>query len=149
MAWCAKEARNLDICGKWRSTPLALLLFFVCPLLFLVKIQEERSSGVDTSIVNFYQNVCRLCLIVSTQPPSVDTNVVQTAVDTLRASTADRTGNLQKEMSNAQDFASSVKEKWLAYMEETEKNYHQDTTTVENERCSLEGGLKDWYAISI
>ncbi|KAK8934959.1 hypothetical protein KSP39_PZI014344 [Platanthera zijinensis] len=46
-------------------------------------------------------------------------------------------------MSNALDFASSVKEKWLAYMEETEKNYHQDTTTVENGRCSLEGGLKD------
>ncbi|KAK8951691.1 hypothetical protein KSP39_PZI004157 [Platanthera zijinensis] len=46
-------------------------------------------------------------------------------------------------MSNAQDFASSVKEKWLAYMEETEKNYHQDTTIVEKGRCSLEGGLKD------
>ncbi|KAK8945817.1 hypothetical protein KSP40_PGU008282 [Platanthera guangdongensis] len=45
-------------------------------------------------------------------------------------------------MSNAQDFTSSVKEKWLPYMEETEKNYHQDTTTVENGRCSLEGGLK-------
>ncbi|KAK8941708.1 hypothetical protein KSP40_PGU000343 [Platanthera guangdongensis] len=52
-------------------------------------------------------------------------------------------------MSNAQDFISSVKEKWLPYMEETEKNYHQDTTTVENGRCSLEGGLKYWYAISI
>lgn len=70
-------------------------------------------------------------------------SLVQTAVDTLRASAADRTGSMQKEMFNAQDFTSSVKEKWLAYMEETEKNYHQDNTTVENGRCSLEGGFKD------
>ncbi|XP_020582997.1 kinesin-like protein KIN-5A [Phalaenopsis equestris] len=70
-------------------------------------------------------------------------SLVQTAVDTLRASAADRTSNLQKEMSNAQDFTSSVKEKWMVYMEETEKNYHQDTTTVESGRFCLEEGLKD------
>lgn len=70
-------------------------------------------------------------------------SLVQTAVDTLRASAADRTSNLQKEMSNAQDFTSSVKEKWMVYMEETEKNYRQDTTTVESGRCCLEEGLND------
>ncbi|KAI0498240.1 hypothetical protein KFK09_021481 [Dendrobium nobile] len=70
-------------------------------------------------------------------------SLVQTAVDTLRANAADRTSNLQKEMSNAQDFTSSVKEKWMVYMNETEKNYHQDTITVDSGRCCLEEGLKD------
>ncbi|PKA49035.1 125 kDa kinesin-related protein [Apostasia shenzhenica] len=70
-------------------------------------------------------------------------NLVQTAVDTLRASAADRTSNLQKEMSDAHDFTTSIKDQWVVYMEETENNYIMDTTNVESGRCCLEDGLKD------
>ncbi|KAG0495953.1 hypothetical protein HPP92_000644 [Vanilla planifolia] len=72
--------------------------------------------------------------------------LVQTAVDILRASAADRMRNLKEEMSNAHDFTSSVKEQWKLYMDETEKNYLEDTTMVDVGRCCLEEGLKDCMA---
>jgi len=63
--------------------------------------------------------------------------LVQTAVSSLRESTVNRTSHLQKEISTAQDFTSSVREKWGFYMEETEKNYIEDTTAVDSGRSCL------------
>ncbi|KAG0496011.1 hypothetical protein HPP92_000625 [Vanilla planifolia] len=72
--------------------------------------------------------------------------LVQTAVDILRASAADRMRDLKEEMSNAHDFTSSVKEQWKLYMDETEKNYLEDTTMVDVGRCCSEEGVKDCMA---
>ncbi|XP_020592608.1 kinesin-like protein KIN-5A [Phalaenopsis equestris] len=69
--------------------------------------------------------------------------LVQTAVDTLRVSAVDGTNNIQKELSNAQNFASFVKEKWALYMEETENHHLEDTAAVEKGRSCLEEGLKE------
>ncbi|KAG0501187.1 hypothetical protein HPP92_001259 [Vanilla planifolia] len=65
--------------------------------------------------------------------------LVQTAVDTLRGSTADRTSYLQREMSIAQDLTASVKEQLELYKEETERHCLDDSTAEESERCCLEG----------
>lgn len=70
---------------------------------------------------------------------------MQTAVDSLRDSAAERTSDLQKEMATAQDFTSSVKGQWVVYMEQTEKHYVEDTAAVESGRCSMEEGFRDWY----
>ncbi|XP_072961377.1 kinesin-like protein KIN-5A [Typha angustifolia] len=72
--------------------------------------------------------------------------LVQTAVDNLRASAADRTSDLQKEMLAAHDFTSSVKGQWGIYMEETEKHYLEDTAAVESGRYSLEEGFQQCKA---
>ncbi|GJM94430.1 hypothetical protein PR202_ga11071 [Eleusine coracana subsp. coracana] len=63
--------------------------------------------------------------------------LVQTAVGSLRESAVNRTSHLQKEISTAQDFNSSVREKWGVYMEETEKNYIEDTTAIDTGRSCL------------
>uniref|UniRef100_A0A0D9WC38 Kinesin motor domain-containing protein n=1 Tax=Leersia perrieri TaxID=77586 RepID=A0A0D9WC38_9ORYZ len=63
--------------------------------------------------------------------------LVQTAVGSLRESAVSRTSHLQKEISTAEDFTSSVREKWSFYMEETEKNYIEDTTAVDSGRSCL------------
>nr|CAB3463738.1 unnamed protein product [Digitaria exilis] len=63
--------------------------------------------------------------------------LVETAVGSLRESAVNRTSHLQKEISMAQDFTSSVQEKWGFYMEETEKNYIEDTTAVDSGRSCL------------
>ncbi|KAG8084519.1 hypothetical protein GUJ93_ZPchr0010g9483 [Zizania palustris] len=63
--------------------------------------------------------------------------LVQTAVGSLRESAVNRTSHLQKEISTAQAFTSSVREKWGFYMEETEKNYIEDTTAVDSGRSCL------------
>lgn len=63
--------------------------------------------------------------------------LVQTAVGGLRESAVNRTNQLQKEISTAQDFTSSVREKWGFYMEETENNYIEDTTAVDSGRSCL------------
>lgn len=55
-----------------------------------------------------------------------------------------RTSHLQKEISMAQDFTSSVQEKWGFYMEETEKNYIEDTTAVDSGRSCLAEVLVEW-----
>lgn len=69
---------------------------------------------------------------------------VQTAVGSLRESAVNRTGQLQKEISTAQDFTSSVREKWGFYMEETENNYIEDTTAVDSGRSCLAEVLVEW-----
>lgn len=63
--------------------------------------------------------------------------LVQTAVGSLRESAVNRTSHLQKEILTAQDFTSSVREKWGFYMEETEKNYIEDATAVDTGRSCL------------
>ncbi|CAL4903139.1 unnamed protein product [Urochloa decumbens] len=63
--------------------------------------------------------------------------LVQTAVGSLRESAVNRTSHLQKEISTAQDFTTSVREKWGFYMEETEQNYIEDTTAVDTGRSCL------------
>jgi hypothetical protein len=55
-----------------------------------------------------------------------------------------RTSHLQKEISMAQDFTSSVREKWGVYMEDTEKNYIEDTTAVDTGRSCLAEVLVEW-----
>ncbi|XP_064970827.1 kinesin-like protein KIN-5A [Musa acuminata AAA Group] len=72
--------------------------------------------------------------------------LVQTAVDSLRASAVDRTSNLQKEMSTASDFTRRIKGQWKAYMEETENHYIEDTAAVESSRNDIEEGLKSCMA---
>ncbi|RRT51788.1 hypothetical protein B296_00039497, partial [Ensete ventricosum] len=72
------------------------------------------------------------------------TSYVQTAVDSLRASAADRTSNLQKEMSTASDFTCRIKEQWKAHMEESENHYIEDTAAVESGRNAIEEGLRSW-----
>ncbi|KAJ0978494.1 hypothetical protein J5N97_013968 [Dioscorea zingiberensis] len=67
--------------------------------------------------------------------------LVQTAVDGLRETAAERTNSLQKEMSTAQEFTLSVKEQWAVHMKETENNYKEDTAAVESSRCSMEEGF--------
>lgn len=69
--------------------------------------------------------------------------LVQTAVDGLRASAADRTDGLQEEMSTAHVFTSTVKEQWSWYMEDTETRYNEDIASVERGRSGLEQGLRD------
>lgn len=69
-------------------------------------------------------------------------------MDGLRASGADRTSNLQKEMSTAHDFTSTIKERWAVYMQETERRYLEDTAAVESGRSCLEDGLQDWYGLN-
>jgi len=44
----------------------------------------------------------------------------------------------------AQDFTSSVREKWGFYMEETEKNYTEATTAVDSGRSCLAEVLVEW-----
>jgi len=44
----------------------------------------------------------------------------------------------------AQDFTSSVREKWGFYMEETEKNYIEDTSAVDSGRSCLAEVLVEW-----
>ncbi|OAY62739.1 125 kDa kinesin-related protein, partial [Ananas comosus] len=68
--------------------------------------------------------------------------LVQTAVDGLRASAGDRTCNLQREMSTARGFTSSVKVQWGSYMEGTEKLYLENTAAVESGRCGLQEGYQ-------
>lgn len=69
---------------------------------------------------------------------------VQTAVGSLRESAVNRTSHLQKEISTAQDLTSSVREKWGFYMEETEKNYAEDTKAVDSGRSCLAEVLVEW-----
>jgi hypothetical protein len=69
---------------------------------------------------------------------------VQTAVGSLRESAVNRTSHLQKEISTAQDLTSSVREKWGFYMEETEKNYTEDTKAVDSGRSCLAEVLVEW-----
>jgi kinesin family protein 11 len=69
---------------------------------------------------------------------------VQTAVGSLRESAVNRTSQLQNEISTAQDFTSSVREKWGFYMEETENNYIEDTTAVDSGRSCLAEVLVEW-----
>ncbi|XP_020583393.1 kinesin-like protein KIN-5A [Phalaenopsis equestris] len=69
--------------------------------------------------------------------------LAQTAFNILRESADDRANNLQKEISNAQNLTSMIKEQWRFYMEETENNYLEHTAAVESRRCSLEEGLND------
>ncbi|CAL9138541.1 unnamed protein product [Musa acuminata var. zebrina] len=68
--------------------------------------------------------------------------LVQAAVYSLRASAAERTSNLEHEMSTAHKFTSSVKEQWKSYMEETEDHYFEDIAAVENGKLHLDEGLR-------
>ncbi|WOL08474.1 kinesin-like protein KIN-5A [Canna indica] len=68
--------------------------------------------------------------------------LVQVAVDNLRASATERTKNLEKEMSTAHNFTSSVKQQWKAYMEESEDHYLEDIAAVECGKHGLDEGLK-------
>ncbi|KAG6489133.1 hypothetical protein ZIOFF_050391 [Zingiber officinale] len=64
--------------------------------------------------------------------------LVQTAVDSLRATAVERTSNLQKEMSSVHDFTHSIKEQWRTYTEESETHYLEDTASVESGKNGLE-----------
>ncbi|KAK8946121.1 125 kDa kinesin-related protein [Platanthera guangdongensis] len=70
---------------------------------------------------------------------------VQKAIDALRQNAHERTSNLQKEVSKAQNFTSLIKEQWRFYIEETERHYLGNVAAVESRRCSLEEGLNDCF----
>ncbi|KAH0465326.1 hypothetical protein IEQ34_005429 [Dendrobium chrysotoxum] len=107
--------------------------------------EEEQLLGKVAEMLAS-SNARKKKLVQIVYSSSVIHRIVQTAVDTLRASAADRTHDLQNEMSNARSFTSFVKEKWELYMEETENHHLQDTVAVENGRCCLEEGLKECMA---
>nr|XP_009409541.1 PREDICTED: kinesin-like protein KIN-5A [Musa acuminata subsp. malaccensis] len=68
--------------------------------------------------------------------------LVQAAVSSLRGTAAERTNNLEKEMSSRHNFTSSVKEQWKNYVEITEYHYLEDIATIESGKLSLDEGLK-------
>ncbi|XP_064973361.1 kinesin-like protein KIN-5A isoform X2 [Musa acuminata AAA Group] len=68
--------------------------------------------------------------------------LVQAAVSSLRGTAAERTNNLEKEMSSRHNFTSSVKEQWKNYVEKTEYHYLEDIATIESGKLSLDEGLK-------
>ncbi|PKU62598.1 125 kDa kinesin-related protein [Dendrobium catenatum] len=69
--------------------------------------------------------------------------LVQEAVFALREMDAERTSFLQTEVSSTQDFTDQMKEQWTIYMEDTENNYREDSTTVESEKMAIEEGLQE------
>lgn len=69
---------------------------------------------------------------------------MQAAVSSLRGTAAERTNNLEKEMSRHHNFTSSVKEQWKNYVEKTEYHYLEDIATIESGELSLDEGLKSW-----
>lgn len=69
---------------------------------------------------------------------------VQAAVDNLRASAAQRTSCLEKEMSTAHNSSSSVKEQWKTHMEETEAHYVEDIEGIETGKLGLDDGFRNW-----
>ncbi|KAJ8471575.1 hypothetical protein OPV22_025918 [Ensete ventricosum] len=69
-------------------------------------------------------------------------NLVQAAVSSLRATAAERTNNIEKEMASGHNFTSSVKEQWKNYMEKTEYHYLEDMESIESGKLSLDEGLK-------
>ncbi|URE19822.1 KISc [Musa troglodytarum] len=68
--------------------------------------------------------------------------LVQAAVSSIRGTAAERTNNLEKEMSSRHNFTSSVKEQWKNYVEKTESHYLEDIATIESGKLSLDDGLK-------
>ncbi|KAI0488803.1 hypothetical protein KFK09_028642 [Dendrobium nobile] len=69
--------------------------------------------------------------------------LVQEAVFALREMDAERTSFLQTEVSSTQDFTDQMKEQWTIYMEDTENNYREDSTTLESEKMAIEEGLQE------
>ncbi|KAJ4772770.1 Kinesin-like protein KIN-5A [Rhynchospora pubera] len=69
--------------------------------------------------------------------------LVQTAINGLRTSATERTGNLQKEISTARNFTSSAKQGWEVYMQAAEENYVENTASVEAGRSSLDNGFQE------
>lgn len=69
-------------------------------------------------------------------------DLVKTALCDLRESTASRTNKLEQEVSTMQDSTSSIKSEWTAHIHQTEKQYLDDTSSVENVKKDLEGVLQ-------
>ncbi|XP_042464696.1 kinesin-like protein KIN-5A [Zingiber officinale] len=67
--------------------------------------------------------------------------LVQTAVDSLRTTAAERTSNLQREMLAAHDSTSSIKEQWKKYTDDSETYYLEDTASIERGKNGLEEGF--------
>ncbi|XP_044948997.1 kinesin-like protein KIN-5A [Hordeum vulgare subsp. vulgare] len=99
-------------------------------LIDLEKKFEECAANEEKQLI---EKVAEMLAISNARKKKL----VQTAVGGLRESAVNRTGQLQKEISTAQDFTSSVREKWGFYMEETENNYIEDTTAVDSGRSCL------------
>ncbi|VAH01322.1 unnamed protein product [Triticum turgidum subsp. durum] len=99
-------------------------------LIDLEKKFEECAANEEKQLI---EKVAEMLAISNARKKKL----VQTAVGDLRESAVNRTGQLQKEISTAQDFTSSVREKWGFYMEETENNYIEDTTAVDSGRSCL------------
>ncbi|THG19576.1 hypothetical protein TEA_013990 [Camellia sinensis var. sinensis] len=65
--------------------------------------------------------------------------LVQTEVDGVRGSAANRINNLHQEMSNIQDSTNSVQEEWETYTQKIYAQYIEDSTVVESVNDGLEG----------
>ncbi|KAH0448342.1 hypothetical protein IEQ34_022142 [Dendrobium chrysotoxum] len=81
--------------------------------------------------------------VIGAHVTSRDAARVQEAVFALQEMDAERTSFLQTEVSSTQDFTDRMKEQWTIYMEETENNYREDSTTVESEKMVIEEGLQE------
>ncbi|THU45600.1 hypothetical protein C4D60_Mb02t19700 [Musa balbisiana] len=100
--------------------------------------QQQREDCTANEEKQLLEKVAEMLAISSTRKKKL----VQAAVYSLRASAAERTSNLEHEMSTAHKFTSSVKEQWKSYMEETEDHYLEDIAAVENGKLRLDEGLR-------
>ncbi|XP_078179140.1 kinesin-like protein KIN-5A isoform X1 [Carex rostrata] len=105
-------------------------------LLELEKKFEECAANEERELL---EKVAEMLAISSARKKQL----VQTAIDGLRTGAAERTGNLQKEISTARNFTSSAKQEWEVYMQEAEKNYVENTASVEAGRISLDNGFQE------
>ncbi|OEL24830.1 Kinesin-like protein KIN-5A [Dichanthelium oligosanthes] len=60
----------------------------------------------------------------------------------LNRTSSERSNNLQTETTKLQDFTSSMREQWEAYMERTEEAFQQNVSSIEQKRCFLEENLE-------
>lgn len=73
---------------------------------------------------------------------SKNKKMVQTTVNSLRQSAANRTNQLQQRISTAQNFTFSFKDQWTGHMKETENRYLADIAAVKIGFHNMEGALR-------
>ncbi|KAJ3676388.1 hypothetical protein LUZ60_003800 [Juncus effusus] len=69
--------------------------------------------------------------------------LVQDAIDGLRSTASNQTGNLKNEIATARNFTCNAKQEWEVYMQKAEKNYEEDTCEIEAGRDSMHKGLQE------
>ncbi|KAI3447639.1 hypothetical protein Pfo_004304 [Paulownia fortunei] len=67
---------------------------------------------------------------------------IQAAVDDILESACKRTDKLNQEISNVQNFTDDAEEKWTSYINRTERNYVEDSDSIEAGKGTLGEGLQ-------